>query len=344
LVHEDRYVPSNILPTLAPSIAKDQHELWCDKLAEVLKQEKQMPRVIVGTTGGLRKAVAQGVVNEAQIQTFAETLARRFGGQARLAQLSGEEEAEFELTAVRYIASRALGNFRPSFGGGIQRVGDEVGVLSCGGASSQIAYHPSELQRDKATSTSPKVSKFLSLNTNLLDAIATARKFGQGSWKGDAFAYTEDLMWKHIAEAGATLGKLRGTFVVIELAGSIGKEAGLADRLVPKREAVQLLTQHLESMQRLAGKDQKIQLAEDEEGKPSQSQRTPESVNFLQEARIPLTIITLALLDLFSSHAFFYFGTSFQVGKEANILRTQWPLGFFLKEMAVDKERPVSKL
>merc|ERR1719446_1983812 len=155
--------------------------------------------------------------------------------------------------------------------------------------------------------------------------MAAARESGQEAWKGEAFAHTEDLMWRRIAEVGAPIGKLRGTFIVIELAGSIGKEAGLADRLVPKREAVQLLTQHLESMQRLAGKDLKIRLAEEREG-----QRSAESISFFQQARIPLTIITLALLDLFSSTAFFVFSTSFQVGQAGHILRTQWPLGYFL--------------
>merc|ERR1712238_534804 len=119
-----------------------------------------------------------------------------------------------------------------------------------GGASSQIAYHPHLQETTSSNDASLPSSKFLSINTNLLDAIAAARDYGHATWKGSAFAYTEYLMWKRIAEVGAPIGKLRGTFVVIELAGSIGKEAGLADRLVPKREAVQLLTQHLESMQR----------------------------------------------------------------------------------------------
>jgi len=286
-------------------------------------------------TGGLRKAIAEGSVTEVQVQKFAETLASAFQGRARLAQLSGHEEAELELAAVRYIGSHALGTTRPSFGGGIQRIASETGVLSCGGASSQIAYCP-HLQETSSSfrpdGQQPPLYKFLSISTNLLDAIAAARKFGHETWKGAAFAYTEDLMWKRTAEIGAPIGKLRGTFVVIELAGSIGKEAGLADRLVPKREAVQLLTQHLESMQRIAGKDLKIRLSEEN---PSHS---PQSISFFEEARIPLTIITLALLDLFSSRSFFFFATSFQVGSN-NTLRTQWPLGFFLKERGLDKER-----
>lgn len=341
-VHEDRYVTSNILPTLAPAIAANQHQEWVNKLAEVLSCEDPNLQVVVGTTGGLRKALSEGKVTEAQVQTFQQTLEAAFragdGSRARLMQFSGSEEAELELGAVRYIAKHALLPVRPNFGGGLQRIEDEVGVLSCGGASSQIAYHP-HLQEVRISPSSPQPSslddsmsgpglpEFLSLNTDLLGAIQLARKYGHQTWTGAAFAYTEDLMWKRIAEAGAPLGKLRGTFIVIELAGSIGKEAGLADRLVPKREAVQLLTQHLESMQRLAGKDLKILLSED----PGRF-KTAETQAFFQEARIPLVIITLALLDLFSSRAWFFFGTSFTTGTADNLLRTQWPLGLFLKE------------
>merc|ERR1712118_491580 len=82
-------------------------------------------------------------------------------------------------------------------------------------------------------------------------------------------------------------------------------------------------------MQRLAGKDLKIRLAEEQD---QEKQRTPESIHFFQEARIPLVIITLALLDMFSSRAWFFFGTSFTIGAADNVLRTQWPLGLFLKE------------
>merc|ERR1719387_1815565 len=91
-------------------------------------------------------------------------------------------------------------------------------------------------------------------------------------------------------------------------------------------------------MQRLAGKDLKIRLSED----PA-NQRSAESISFFQEARVPLVIITLALLDLFSSRAWFYFGTSFTVGSPDNVLRTQWPLGCFLKEadLIADKKPAV---
>lgn len=327
-VHEDRYVPSGFLPTLAASIGADQHQDWVKKLAELVKDEDPHMKIVIGTTGGLRKAIGEGKVQLTQVKAFEAALEAEFNGRARLEQLTGSEEAELELIAVQYIARHALPGLRPVFGGGT-KYNEDVGVLSSGGASSQVAYFPHQPDED-AASNKPIHPKFLSLNTNLLDAMEAARKNGRLS----ALAQTEDSLWKNIAAAGAPLGKLRGTFVVIELAGSIGKEAGLADRLVPKREAVQLLTQHLESIQRLAGKDLKTMMAAEREGKIKPGRRA-ESIGFFQEARAPLTLIALGLLDLFSPTSWFFCATSFQVGSEENVLRAQWPLGFFLKDASI---------
>lgn len=331
-VHEDKYVPSS-LPTLAPAIGANQHQQWIDKLADLLSFENPALRVVVGSTGGLRKALSGGQVTEAQVQAFSEALEARFPGadgpRVQLVHLSGSEEAELELVAGRYLARHALKSVRPNFGGGIQEIReDEIGLLSCGGASSQIAYNPHLQFLDPSHSS----TQFLSLETDLIGFMESAKKYGRQAWNGDAFAYTEDLLWKRIAEAGAPLGKLRGTFVGMTLAAAICQEAGLAGRLVPKREAVQLLTQHLESMQRMAGKDlEEMQMGGDA------VMKGPESVTFYQEARIPLVIITLALLDLFSSQAWFFFTRSFVIGSPDNELWLQWPLGLFLKQTGLDK-------
>lgn len=219
-VHEDRYVPSNILPTLAPAMAANQQQQWVDTLTELLSHEDPGLRVVVGTTGGLRKELNEGRVTTAQVEAFSQALEAAFPGahgpRARLVQLSGSEEAELELAAVRYIAKHALLPVRPNFGGGLKRIEDEIGVLSCGGASSQIAYHPhlqDVVSPPQSSITSPKFTRlcspqgtnFLSLNTDLLGAIRLARKYGHETWTGPAFAYTEDLMWKRIAEVGAPL-------------------------------------------------------------------------------------------------------------------------------------------
>jgi len=53
---------------------------------------------------------------------------------------------------------------------------------------------------------------------------------------------------------------------------------------------------------------------------------------------------TLALLDLFSSHAWFFFATSFVVGTPENTLRTQFPLGLFLKASNLERGGPAAAL
>lgn len=371
-VHEDRYIPSNLLPTLAPTLAAGGAEAWVEALAALVATEREDMRVIVGSTGGLRKAMDDGAVTEAQVAALEYALAARFGdGRARLEQLSGGAEAALELRAVRYVAAHALPLMRPQLGGAPVRIGDgEVGVLSCGGMSSQVAFRPSAA----GTKKSQPQQQFLSLRTNLLGAMARARR--EGDLAG-TLARSEDRLWASVAAAALGLapsgdsssrspvGKLRGTFVVIELAGSIGKEAGLGNRLVPKREAVQMLTQHLGSCLLVAGKDRKVRLAAEAERAQQQGStcdtdaapRSEESISWYQEARPHLTQIVLALLDLFSSESWFFFATSFHVdssgGAEVaggHVLRTQWPLGLFLREQEREQQqqqqqqRPRSKL
>ena len=361
-VHEDRYIPSNLLPTLAPALAADGAESWVADLARLMAVERGDMRIVVGATGGLRKAIDDGAVTEAHVAALERALATRFGGRARLEQLSGGAEAALELRAVRYIAAHALPLMRPQLGGAPVRIGEaEVGVLSCGGMSSQIAFRP-------AAGSSRQ--QFLSLRTNLLGSMARARREGLVS----TLTRSEDRLWSSVAAATlglapsgksgscAPIGKLRGTFVVIELAGSIGKEAGLGNRLVPKREAVQMLTQHLGSCLLMAGKDRKVRLAAEAEraqqqkaaGDTDAAPRSEESISWYQEARPHLAQIVLALLDLFSSESWFFFATSFHVGSSGggivegvaagHILRTQWPLGLFLREQQREQQLPRSKL
>eukprot|EP00937_MAST-01D_sp_MAST-1D-sp2_P001283 g1283.t1 len=363
-VHEDRYIPSNLLPTLAPALAAGGADAWVESLAALLAAEKAVMPVVVGSTGGLRKAMDDGTVTEDHVMALERALVSRFDGRARLEQLSGSAEAALELRAVRYVASHALPLMRPQLGGPAVPIGnDEVGVLSCGGMSSQIVYRPAAAPGKPLRKPQPR---FLSLRTNLLGAMARSRREGLAH----TLAHSEDRLWATVASAALGLapggetssrdatGKLRGTFVVIELAGSIGKEAGLGHRLVPKREAVQLLTLHLGSMLLMAGKDRKVKLAAEAETELKQQQqrrgppaagetdmapRTEASISWYQEARPHLAQIVLALLDLFSSEAWFYFATSFHVDSNSgsggagsaagHVLRTQWPLGLFLRDL-----------
>lgn len=289
-------VPSGVLSTLVQAIASGQRgiDAWVGKLRDELQQELAQatpPSVVVGATGGLRKALDAGEVTPGGVDAFRVTLGRCFGkGRAQLVELSGEQEALLELLAVRYLATHCLPELRPSFGSGAPRPihGDEVGCLSCGGMSSQLSFYPHLQSRENGTprpiaeirdghqqpqstaAPSPPLTPpaptgddgtaatryrvrggaaaFRSLRTNLLGSMALGKEHGLLP----TLAVTEDRVWEHVASAGKPIGKLRGAYMAIELAGSIGKEAGLGHRLVSKRESTQLLVQHLESMQRMA--------------------------------------------------------------------------------------------
>ena len=316
-VHEDLYIPSGIIPTLATSISKQKQHNFVHKLRAALQDldpgaSLSGIKLIVGATGGLRKALDEGTVTAKQVEYFRKCLHEAFP-KSEFLQYTGQEEAQLELAAVRYIARHALPGAIPVFTGGRASSG-AIGTVSCGGSSSQIAYFDPETQEDV----------FLSFRTDLISTMKQLREVGDG----DEFKYLklESKLW-NLIKTQAPPRKLTGTFVVIELAGSIGKEAGLADRLVPKREAVQLITQHFQTLSLVSSKDNRINL------KGGKTGRTDSSLSFFAEARRPLTIIVEAMLNMFSSACTFFFATSFDIGGHDNILRAQWPLGVALGKL-----------
>jgi hypothetical protein len=133
-VHEDRYQPSGVLPTLVSALSGGLAAIqrWVALLKSIVDDdgENGMP-VIVGATAGVRTALDEGIISDAQIKEFEQALAEHFGDCASFRLLTGEEEAECELFAVRYIARHALPTVRPKFGGGTKPI-DDVGMLSCG--------------------------------------------------------------------------------------------------------------------------------------------------------------------------------------------------------------------
>lgn len=316
-IHEDLYIPSGIIPTLALSISNENQHNFVHKLQTALQELEASVDMsgivlIVGATGGLRKALDEGTVTNEQVKYFKKCLHETFP-KAEFLQYTGPEEAQLELAAVRYIALHALPGAIPVFTGG-RISGGKIGTLSCGGSSSQVAYYDPETQKDV----------FLSFRTDLISTMKELREMGD--WNEMKYLKLESKLW-NLIKAKSPSRKLTGTFVVIELAGSIGKEAGLADRLVPKREAVQLITQHFQTLSLVSSKDNKINL------KGKKAGRTDSSVSFFAEARRPLTIIVESLLNMFSSACTFFFATSFDIGGHDNILRAQWPLGVALRRL-----------
>ena len=85
---------------------------------------------VVGTTAGLRQAVADGLVTPAMVAALVALL-RELAPSATFRLLSGDDEARAELAAVQYAADATLPAtaVRP------------VGMLSGGGMSCQVGWH-----------------------------------------------------------------------------------------------------------------------------------------------------------------------------------------------------------
>ena len=69
-IHEDLYIPSGIIPTLAIALSKDKQELFIEDLKNALeKLDSNISRpdyfssmnLTIGATGGLRKALDEGI-------------------------------------------------------------------------------------------------------------------------------------------------------------------------------------------------------------------------------------------------------------------------------------------
>ena len=87
-------------------------------------------RAVVGTTGGLRQAVADGLVTPAMVAALVALLGE-LAPSATVRILSGEDEARAELAAVQYVADATL----PA------EAARPVGMLSGGGMSCQVGWH-----------------------------------------------------------------------------------------------------------------------------------------------------------------------------------------------------------
>ena len=73
-------VPSNILETLAPALAAGGHLKWVSVLQRIMQEEDPDIPIIVGATGGLRKALDEGVVSSEQMAAFESALEVTFEG------------------------------------------------------------------------------------------------------------------------------------------------------------------------------------------------------------------------------------------------------------------------
>ena len=250
---------------------------------------------IVGATGGLRQAVIDGKVTLAMLSALSRLLHELVPG-ATYRGLSGDEEAQLELTSVQYVArTLPLTVVRP------------FGMISAGGMTSQVGWH-------EAGAASPS---FLSVTTGLNDAAKALRE--QAAQPADARLLEPfDSRLADAVRATGRCGTLRGTFVVIEMVGGMGSAteydgcfAALAQqiggRLVTKAELAGALRCHLDGWQAKGG---------------PMAHRNDAYCGLLPAG-------LLRLLALTDDAATFYVCRAFEVAP-GEFLKPSWALGLFV--------------
>eukprot|EP00937_MAST-01D_sp_MAST-1D-sp2_P006519 g6519.t1 len=283
--------------------------------------------VYIGATAGLRNALQKGVVTHRQLAEFEELARGALGERARFAVVSGETEAAMELRAVEYCARRsgALGD-----DGG----GTPLGLMSSGGMSSQLVFSPPRLARDSGSDGGGGGTRALSLPTSLKQE-GNRRCLQEGLEPGLA-AY-DSYLHGIVASASARLGSaaggqreptgagagLRGTFVMIEVLGSVGERAGIARRVMSARAATEALDAYLARWRQAAASETAADVA----------QRTWKSV-------VPATSALQArrLLQLLHpEEARVYFSRTFEIA-EGHVLKPSWTLGYALTVLETDHD------
>jgi hypothetical protein len=251
---------------------------------------------LVGATGGLRKAIDDGRVTPAMLLLFKQILAE-YAPSASFYLLSGEDEAEAELTAVRHVAEFVL----PS---------QQVGMVSGGGMTCQVGFFDQD--QEQAT--------FLSIVAGLSDA-AVAMLEGNVSSRVERRRALEKFD-AHLAQAvdhTGKRGKLKGTFVVIEMPGGLGSATDYDGHFA--RLATRIGRRILSKQQLVEALDE--QLYQWQQGETAIKDRYSAYAGLLPAELRGLT----ALMDE-SSH--FYVSREFEM-PPGDSIRPDWSLGFVVK-------------
>jgi len=232
------------MPPLHTVLTQEDHEVakWVSALREVLEAEAIVAEcggeavdVLVGATAGVRSALDEAkTVNPASVGALRSALEASgglHGGRASFKLLTGEEEAALELVAARHClegssdAGAALVAASECGGRG------GVGLLSSGGASSQLAFTERGGQTVRALSLPTHIKKY---NKACLE---------KGVKQG--LAEYEEHLASLVSQLKATecfVGKLKGTFVAIEMnAGYAGRLAGINGQPMTAAEATAAL-------------------------------------------------------------------------------------------------------
>eukprot|EP00927_Polykrikos_kofoidii_P061535 TRINITY_DN56372_c0_g1_i1.p1 TRINITY_DN56372_c0_g1~~TRINITY_DN56372_c0_g1_i1.p1 ORF type:complete len:352 (-),score=83.06 TRINITY_DN56372_c0_g1_i1:271-1326(-) len=260
------------------------------KFARPATASREVP-VLLGGTAGVREKMDVGTVTLADVANF-QSLVKAQLGTAEFRIIPGEAEAGYELAAARYCVGAMPNGARVS--------ASNVGLLSCGGMSSQMVH-----------GDPPKCRSW---NTKVKQGNAWQLEFGVQAGLQMYDEYVASILAPEL-ERGE---RLKGTFVGIEMLGSLGISAGIAGKLLPATDVIAALRICLEKFRQKAAATAAEEIA------------TWGWKNVVEGSQATLALRTLALLDSQDSHVMLC--RFFDLGLE-HVLKPAWTLGLCASEL-----------
>ena len=248
-------------------------------------------KVFIGATAGVRDSIANGSVAEEDVDRFRSMLPS-LNFSAELSILSGEEEAEYEFISAKYCAELC----------GFCTKDDDVGLLSSGGMSSQVAWKTVTM----SLPTAVKSGNAMGLKFGMEDAVEKYR-----------VQVTTSILDSGI---GTDFGGDETIWLAIEMLAAAGEAAGIGGCVMGVAEAGNVLNEFVVSSVKLDGE------------RPEDFQR-----DWRTYVKVMSAVMGVALLSRLRQSSRILFSRQFAIRPE-ELLKPSWSLGIAVSRLM--KGRP----
>jgi len=267
---------------------------WLDRLTTIVAEvDTDTSYVLLGATGGVRDLVSSGGITAEDVERFRELLVTNLPFVARLVVLSGGEEAGYEFRAAEYCAGRC-GFVTDGWSG-------SLGVLSCGGMSSQISVKGVSL----CVPTEVKRGNQMGIALGMVEGKA---------------AFYERVKKAVEREVPDNFGGANVRYVAIEMFAGVGNAAGMdGGVVVPVPDAIEKLSCLIEKK------------TEEDRAFGKEGDRTWRTYSHVMGG-----IVARLVLERLHPETEVLFVRNFELG-EGHILKPSWALGCGIEKLMHEK-------
>ena len=271
---------------------------WLQQLIEIVKEvDSEATQVLLGATGGVRDLISSGEITAKEVERFQELLATttELPFKAQLIILSGDDEAKYEFLSAEYCANQC--GFVDAEEQGTTTTTSNLGLLSCGGMSSQIFV--------KGVS--------LCLQTEVKKGNKLGLEHGMNKGKAAFHKHAMETIERKLPK---NFGGENVLYVAIEMLAGVGEKAGMGGVVVPVVEAIEILSNFIETKT-----EEDLMLGEEV------GDRTWKSYVHVMSG-----IVARLILERLHPDSKVLFLREFELGED-HILKPTWPLGHAIEKL-----------